>query len=122
MEIRESLFGNKDISWMDDAACSETADPEIFFPPRDKDTYKEISNLAKAMCFGENKVNPCPVRKQCLLYAIEMDEQHGIWGGLSHRERNALVRKWQKSFKNTMTLKEFILKIDKKGKINVGTK
>jgi hypothetical protein len=22
-----------------------------------------------------------------------MDEQHGIWGGMSHRERNALKRK-----------------------------
>jgi hypothetical protein len=34
-----------------------------------------------------------------------MDEQHGIWGGMSHRERNALKRKATKAGK---TLKEWI--------------
>jgi hypothetical protein len=33
------------------------------------------------------------VRKECLLYADKMDEQHGIWGGMSHRERSAFKRK-----------------------------
>jgi hypothetical protein len=36
------------------------------------------------------------VRKQCLLYSEKMNEQHGIWGGMSHRERNALKRKASK--------------------------
>jgi hypothetical protein len=26
-----------------------------------------------------------------------MDEQHGIWGGMSHRERNSLKRKADKA-------------------------
>jgi len=34
-----------------------------------------------------------------------MDEQHGIWGGLSHRERNALKRKLKK---DGTTLKEHL--------------
>jgi hypothetical protein len=34
-----------------------------------------------------------------------MDEQHGIWGGMSHRERNALKRKANKSGK---TLEEWV--------------
>jgi hypothetical protein len=42
-----------------------------------------------------------------------MDEQHGIWGGLSHRERNALKRK---AAKVGLTLKEWVEKNGVKGK------
>jgi hypothetical protein len=45
--------------------------------------------------------------------AVKRDEPHGIWGGLSHRERNALMRKWQKKYKKKMSLKEFIFSTDK---------
>jgi len=34
-----------------------------------------------------------------------MDEQHGIWGGMSHRERNSLKRK---AAKQGMTLEEWV--------------
>lgn len=34
-----------------------------------------------------------------------MEEQHGIWGGMSHRERNALKRKAAKA---GMTLEEWV--------------
>lgn len=100
-----------DESWREFARC-EGADTELFFPPRDKTKYKQIALQAKSYCFGKNGTSPCPVRQKCLWYAIESDELHGIWGGLSHRERNALVRKWQKKYKNQMTLKEFILTVD----------
>jgi hypothetical protein len=49
------------------------------------------------------------VRKECLLYAEEMEDTHGIWGGMSHRERNALKRKATRS---GMTLKEWVLTKD----------
>lgn len=100
--------------WNEQARCLDIEDPDIFFPPRDKELYKKIANEAKAYCFGTSGKNPCPVRMDCLWYAIEGDEQHGIWGGLSHRERNALVRKWQRNFKKDMTLKEYIFQLDKK--------
>jgi hypothetical protein len=45
------------------------------------------------------------VRKECLLYADKMDEQHGIWGGMSHRERSSLKRKATRS---GMSLKKWI--------------
>lgn len=35
------------------------------------------------------------------------DEVHGIWGGMSHRERNALKRKAKKA---GYTLEEYVLK------------
>jgi WhiB family redox-sensing transcriptional regulator len=100
--------------WTVDARCAGIADPDIFFPPRDKVLYKKIATEAKVHCLGANGKDPCPVRAQCLWAAVRDDEQHGIWGGLSHRERNALVRKWQRELRSKMTLEEFILQIDKK--------
>ena len=71
-------------------------DTELWYPPRDKKLYKEIADKSKSVCFGKDGRPPCPVRVQCLLEADRVDEPHGIWGGLSHRERNALKRKLEK--------------------------
>lgn len=101
--------------WWNRARCKGSApkspdEEDIFYPPRDKEQYRKIAAKAKEYCFGENKKNHCPVRKDCLWDAIYRDEPHGIWGGLSHRERNALIRKWKKTTKRKkkMTLKEYI--------------
>jgi hypothetical protein len=75
--------------------------------------YKTIAAEAKSYCFGENGKNPCPVRLECLWDAVERDEPHGIWGGMSHRERNALIRKWSRTYKKKMTLEQFIFNLDK---------
>jgi WhiB family redox-sensing transcriptional regulator len=56
-------------SWLDDAAC-RGMDAELFFPGRG-----EPSAAAKAVC------RPCPVRFDCLSYALNNGEKHGIWGG-----------------------------------------
>jgi WhiB family redox-sensing transcriptional regulator len=37
----------------------------------------------------------CPVVDKCLQYALENREQHGIWGGLTVGERQALLRKFK---------------------------
>jgi len=106
-----------ELNWADDAACIDAPNPDIFFPPRNKELYKPIATEAKKYCLGvEGEIPACPVRKQCLWFAIESEEQHGIWGGMSHRERNALVRKWQRQYKSSMTLKEYIFQLDKKEK------
>jgi hypothetical protein len=68
----------------------------LFFPPRDKELYKPIADAAKAICWGKDGQPACPVRKECLKEAILNDEQHGLFGGMSHRERNAARRKYEK--------------------------
>ncbi|NBT46497.1 MAG: WhiB family transcriptional regulator [Actinobacteria bacterium] len=98
-------------AWRYEARCAGE-DTDTFYPPRDKTKYKIIATKAKAFCFGENGKNPCPVRAHCLWDAVARDEPHGIWGGYSHRERNAIVRKWQKSFKKKMDLKEYVFSIE----------
>jgi WhiB family redox-sensing transcriptional regulator len=92
--------------WRYDAKC-RGEDTELWYPPRDKDKYKTIADKSKAICYGTDGKSECPVRLQCLLYADKIDEQHGIWGGMSHRERNALKRKAAKS---GMTLEEWVMK------------
>ncbi|MCF6744498.1 WhiB family transcriptional regulator [Blastococcus sp. KM273128] len=64
-----------DDSWRIDALCAET-DPEAFFPEKGGSTRD-----AKRVCTG------CPVRAECLEFALANDERFGIWGGLSERER-----------------------------------
>ncbi|MPZ90254.1 MAG: WhiB family transcriptional regulator [Actinobacteria bacterium] len=66
------------VEWQSAARCSEV-DPEIFFPERGGS-----SKAARAVCSG------CPVRVQCLEYALNNKEQFGIWGGTSERERRRL--------------------------------
>lgn len=99
--------------WTEKARCAG-ADTEIFFPPRDKALYSKVAAQAKVYCLGENGTSLCPVRSQCLLEAIKTNEQHGIWGGMSHRERNALVRKWKKKYKKSMTLEEYVISLEKR--------
>jgi WhiB family redox-sensing transcriptional regulator len=101
----------KDLSWYEHARCAGE-DTEVFYPSRDKDTYKVIAAQAKSYCLGPSGKSLCPVRSECLWEAIDSDEQHGIWGGLSHRERNALVRKWERKYKGTMTLKEYVFNLN----------
>ena len=91
-------------SWRYKAKC-RGIDTNIWYPPRDKEQYKNIADKAKAMCYGKDGLPECPVRKECLLYAEKMDDTHGIWGGMSHRERNALKRKAARA---GLTLEEWV--------------
>jgi WhiB family redox-sensing transcriptional regulator len=91
-------------AWRYEAKCSGE-DTEMFFPPRDKDLYRPIADKAKAICWGKDGRPPCPVRKECLKEAILNEELHGIFGGLSHRERNAAQRKMKK---HNLTLDEWL--------------
>lgn len=91
-------------NWRADAKC-KGLNTELWFPPREKELYKTIADQAKNVCFGRDGRPECPVRKDCLLYSEDMNEQYGIWGGLSHRERNALKRK---AAKHGMTIKQWV--------------
>jgi WhiB family redox-sensing transcriptional regulator len=79
--------------WHHLGACKGKVDTELFFPPRVKIVYAVMAAEAKKACHGENGRRPCPVLDQCLEWAITTNELFGIYGGMSHRERNALVRK-----------------------------
>ena len=78
-EIDETLNGP--LAWQAQALCAQT-DPEAFFPEKGGSTRE-----AKNVC------SRCPVKAECLQYALENDERFGIWGGLSERERRRMKRR-----------------------------
>ena len=70
------------VDWMVDAACRD-ADPGIFFIDH---PGSGSAAEARAVC------TRCPVRVECLDYALAANERHGIWGGLTERQRRATNR------------------------------
>jgi WhiB family redox-sensing transcriptional regulator len=69
--------------WRAVAAC-RTTDPELFFPISTSGPAQTQLARAKAVCAR------CPVRAECLAFALTTRQVHGVWGGLSEEER-ALV-------------------------------
>lgn len=48
--------------------------------------------------------NTCPVRLECLEYAIIMREQYGIWGGTTENQRKNLVRSLRRNLSHDALL------------------
>ncbi|MGH3666030.1 MAG: WhiB family transcriptional regulator [Egibacteraceae bacterium] len=80
MPRRRAVLQIETLPWADQAKCLQ-AEPDTFFPEKGGSTRE-----AKRICAG------CPVRVECLEYALANDERFGIWGGLSERERRRLKR------------------------------
>lgn len=66
--------------WRDDALCAQV-DPELFYPDEG-----QSPRTPKRVCAG------CPVRDECLQWALAQDVRGGIWGGASDRERRRMRR------------------------------
>jgi WhiB family transcriptional regulator, redox-sensing transcriptional regulator len=49
------------------------------------------ANIAEQRAFCSD----CPVRSQCLAYALEHNLTDGVWGGTSPNERRNLRRTWK---------------------------
>lgn len=69
---------NDQLSWADLGNCVGV-DADYFFSVVGADTV-----VAKAICRG------CPVRAECLEYAIESKFKHGVWGGMTPSQRRRL--------------------------------
>lgn len=65
-------------AWQDLALCAEVGD-DFWFPEKGGSTLP-----AKQVC------RSCEVRAECLEYALTHEEQFGVYGGLSERERRRL--------------------------------
>ena len=73
--------GLVDQNWRARALCSG-ANPELWFAVGAVE-HKQ----AKRIC------SECSVRPECLAYAMDVPVDHGIWGGLTERERRSFRRK-----------------------------
>ncbi len=67
--------------WMDKAKCRNLP-PETFFPSDGLGV-----EAAQRICHG------CPVKQECLEYALANHIDHGVWGGASERERRRILRR-----------------------------
>jgi WhiB family transcriptional regulator, redox-sensing transcriptional regulator len=67
-------------SW---GACRDQ-DPDLFFPIGSSGPALLQAAQAKAVCAR------CPVRIDCLNYAIETGQDAGVWGGTSEEERREI--------------------------------
>lgn len=61
------------------AACR--SDPDAMF------VDGKEQHLAKEVC------TPCPLRPECLAEALQYRIEFGVWGGMTERERRALLRR-----------------------------
>ena len=68
-----------------DGNCATLPFPDLFFP-------ESIAQEKASIPMIEGICTPCVRRQECLDFAIDNNEQHGIWGGLTTKQRNALPR------------------------------
>lgn len=66
--------------WRARGAC-RTQDPDQLF------VRGAAQHQAKIVCM------PCPVRAKCLAEALDHRIEFGVWGGMTERERRALLRR-----------------------------
>lgn len=71
----------RNLAWKADAACLDL-DTDIFFPESESKAAQALS-----IC------SICPVRDECLDFALRTRQHDGIWGGLTETERRRLARR-----------------------------
>lgn len=72
--------------WAAQGAC-RLSDSELFFPVSSVGRSAGQVARAKAVCLR------CPVRGECLDFALESGQDYGVWGGTSEDERRTMRRR-----------------------------
>jgi WhiB family transcriptional regulator, redox-sensing transcriptional regulator len=70
-----------DRTWAGSAACAQTSPDTLFVRGAAQRTAREL-------CFS------CPVRMACLVEALSSATEFGVWGGMTERERRALLKRY----------------------------
>lgn len=78
----------KNYEWQERAKCRGT-DSELFFLPYKARNAEKRNRIieAKKVCSG------CPVIGECLTYALDTQQEFGVWGGMSEDERKVILRR-----------------------------
>ncbi|MFJ8158964.1 WhiB family transcriptional regulator [Streptomyces sp. NPDC094468] len=66
--------------WIDNAACGDSNPDDLF-------AQMAQQKQAKAIC------DACAVRIECLAEALDSRIEFGVWGGMTERERKALLNR-----------------------------
>ena len=76
----EPRWSAGDQDWSARSACRDSDPDELF-------VTGAAQNRAKQVCKG------CVVRTECLSDALDNRVEFGVWGGMTERERRALLRR-----------------------------
>ena len=99
--------------WYEHAAC-RGQDINLFFDPKDRNLRRNDS-AALAFCNGNNERKPCPVREQCLEFALSFSQEYdmyGIYGGLTGAQRRRLRRGDLRPYKQRGPARQIITGLD----------
>lgn len=88
--MSHGLISRLDVRFFEGALCAQS-DPDAFFPERGDASIH--ANKAKAICFF------CPNSKECLDYALLIDDRWAIMGGLTPRARRKIRKGHKQSVK-----------------------
>lgn len=83
--------------WEQQAACHKhpRLDPETWTSDesaRPESALGQAQAAAQAVCVTE-----CPVRPACLQWALDTEQEYGVWGGLLASERTKLLRRQRRA-------------------------
>jgi WhiB family redox-sensing transcriptional regulator len=67
--------------WAQHGVCSRAAEPDAMF------VRGAAQQTAKQVCIG------CPVIAQCLADSLDNQTEFGVWGGMTERQRRALLKR-----------------------------
>lgn len=73
--------------WQEQSAC-RSSDPEMFFPVGTTGLALDNIERAKIICAT------CAVQDECLDYALNTNQEAGVWGGYAEDERRRLRKRW----------------------------
>ncbi len=73
--------------WRELSACRDT-DPDLFFPIGTTGPAVEQIEKATGICAQ------CSVQEACLQYALETNQEAGVWGGYPEDDRRRLRKRW----------------------------
>jgi WhiB family redox-sensing transcriptional regulator len=75
-------------SWMKKARCKD-ADPTLFYPEPGEDNGPRVE-AAIRIC------NDCPVQRQCLRWAFEIEDKWAVLGGKTANQRTRIATRVRK--------------------------
>lgn len=97
---KEHWVGNG-ATWRGQAKCLGS-DPALFFPSGSTGDPLEQAEAAKLVCLG------CDVRPPCLQFALETNQDTGVWGGTTEDERRSVRRSWVRAGRPALRLQAVV--------------
>lgn len=74
-------------NWRNHALCRDS-NAELFFPIGSTGQALEMIEAAREIC------DECAAKAPCLEFALQTNQEAGIWGGSTEEERRAIRKQW----------------------------